>query len=120
MTRRRDGGVATAEFAVVLPAVVLMVVAGLTAFSVLFAQLRCVDAAREAALAAARGEADGVVRLAATRSGPADADVQVISSSTEVRVTVSGEAGGGGGLLPSFRVSASAVAHREPEWADGS
>ena len=119
MSRRRDGGAATAEFAVVLPALILVVVAGMAAVSVLFAQLRCVDGAREAARAAARGESDAVVRSAATKSAPTGAGVQVVASGSEVRVTVSAVAGGGGGLLPSFRVTASAVALREPERADG-
>jgi Flp pilus assembly protein TadG len=116
--RRRDGGVATAEIAVALPALVVLVAAGMTAVSVLTAQLRCVDAAREAARAAARGEAASVVRSLAQRSGPADAEVRVSSGGREVEVTVSAEARAVGGLLPSFRVRASAVALREPELAD--
>jgi len=120
MSRRRDGGVATAEFAVVLPALVLVVVAGMTAMSVLLTQLRCVDAARESARAAARGESDAVIRSSATRSAPEGAGVRVFVAGTEVRVTVSAEAGAGGGLLPSFRVEATAVALREPEQVDGS
>jgi Flp pilus assembly protein TadG len=116
--RRRDGGVATAEIAVALPALVVLVAAGMTAVSVLTAQLRCVDAAREAARAAARGEAASVVRSLAQRSGPADAEVRVSSGGREVEVTVSAEARAVGGLLPSFGVRASAVALREPELAD--
>jgi len=119
MNRRRDGGAATAEFAVVLPALVLVVVAGMTAVSILLAQLRCVDGAREAARAAARGESAAVVRSAASRSAPDGAGVQVVVAGGEVRVTVSARIGGGGGLLPAFRVEAHAVALREPEQPDG-
>ena len=55
MSRQRDGGMATAELAVVLPTLVLVIAVGLTMVSVVLAQVRCVDAAREAARAAARG-----------------------------------------------------------------
>jgi hypothetical protein len=110
--------VATAEVAVALPALVVLVAAGMTAVSVLTAQLRCVDAAREAARAAARGEAAGVVSSLAQRSGPAGAVVQVASGEREVQVTVAADARSVGGLLPSFHVRATAVALREPELAD--
>ena len=112
---RRDRGVATAEVAVALPALVVLVAAGMTAVAVLTAQLRCVDAAREAARAAARGEAASVVSSLAQRSGPTGSEVRVTSGGPEVTVTVSADARPVGGLLPSFRVGASAVALREPE-----
>ena len=115
MSRRRDGGMATAELAVVLPTLVLVIAAGLTMVSVVLAQVRCVDAAREAARAAARGELPGVVRSVAARAAPAGASVEVGSAGEEVRVTVSARAGRIGGLLPTFRVTASALALREPE-----
>jgi Flp pilus assembly protein TadG len=106
---------ATAELAVVLPALVLVIAAGLTTVSVILAQVRCVDAAREAARAAARGEAPDVVRSAAVRAAPGAARVEVASAGEEVRVTVSARAGRVGGLLPAFHVSAAATALREPE-----
>ena len=117
--RRRDDGVATAEVAVALPVLVMLVAAAMTAVSVLTAQLRCVDAAREAARAAARGESAAVVRSLAERSGPDGADVQVASGGREIQVTVSAVADPIGGLLPSFRVHADAVALREPESTGG-
>jgi hypothetical protein len=109
---------ATAEVAVALPALVVLVAAGMTAVSVLTAQLRCVDAAREAARAAARGEDAAIVRSLAERSGPDGSDVQMTSGGQEVEVTVSAEADSVGGLLPAVRVQASAVALREPESTD--
>ena len=115
MSRRRDGGMATAELAVVLPTLVLVLAAGLTTVSVVLAQVRCVDAAREAARAAARGEPADAVRSAAVRAAPGGARVEVGGTDEEVRVTVSAHAGPVGGLLPTFGVSASAVALREPE-----
>lgn len=115
MNPRRDGGMATAELAVVLPTLVLVIAAGLTMVSVVLAQLRCVDAAREAARAAARGESPEVVRSAAVRAAPTGAKVDVGGSREEVRVTVSARADRVGGLLPALPVSAHAVALREPE-----
>ncbi|GHJ50512.1 hypothetical protein Cs7R123_78540 [Catellatospora sp. TT07R-123] len=52
---RRDRGSATAELAVALPAVVLLLVAGLGAVAAVTTKLGCEAAARDAALAAARG-----------------------------------------------------------------
>jgi TadE-like protein len=114
-TGRRDSGMATAELAVVLPTLVLLVAAALMAVSVLVAQLRCVDAAREGARASARGEPVEVVREAAARVAPAAARVDVGTEGDEVRVTVFATAGRGGGLLPALRVTGTAVALREPE-----
>lgn len=115
---RRDRGMATAELAVVLPVLVLLVMAGMTAVSVSVAQLRCVDAAREAARAAARGEGGDVVASVARRAGPRGSAVQVTSGGIEVEVTVSARVGSVGGLLPPFDVRATAVALSEPGSTD--
>jgi hypothetical protein len=112
---RRDRGVATAEVAVALPALVVLVAAGMTMVSVLIAQLRCVDAAREAARAAARGEDAVVVRSLAERSGPRGSAVQMTTGHQEIEVTVSADADSIIGLLPAVHVEATAVALREPE-----
>jgi Flp pilus assembly protein TadG len=116
MTGRRDSGTATAELAVVLPVLMLVAVAAMTAVSVLLAQLRCVDAAREAARAAARGEDPAVVRSVAGRAAPEGAVVRVVVSGTEVRVDVTAVTGAG--ILPGLRVAGTAVALREPEPVD--
>jgi Flp pilus assembly protein TadG len=115
MTGRRDGGMATAELAVALPVLVLVVAAAMTAVSVLLAQLRCVDAAREGARAAARGEPIEVVRSVTGRAAPAGAVVEVTTTGDEVSVQVSARAGVVGGRLPTFQVGDTAVALREPE-----
>ena len=49
----------TAETAVVLPVLLLVLAGAVAAVVVVGAQLRCVDAAREGARAAARGESGG-------------------------------------------------------------
>jgi Flp pilus assembly protein TadG len=113
--RRHDDGMATAELAVVLPALMLVIAAGLTMISIMLAQVRCVDAAREGARAAARGEATAEVRASAIRAAPGGARVVIGADGDQVQVTVSARAGRTGGLLPTFGVSATAVALREPE-----
>ncbi|HJX42614.1 MAG TPA: TadE family type IV pilus minor pilin, partial [Geodermatophilus sp.] len=52
----------TAETAVVLPVLLLVLAAVVAAVVVVGAQLRCVDAAREGARAAARGEDPAAVQ----------------------------------------------------------
>lgn len=52
---KRDRGSATAELAVALPAVVLLLVVGLTAVAAVTMKLGCLATARDEALAVARG-----------------------------------------------------------------
>lgn len=108
---KRDRGSATAELAVGLPVVVVLLFAGLTAISAVTTQLQCVDAARDAALAASRGEPG---EAAGRRSAPADAVVTVTVDGDTVRAQVRAPVRPIGGLLPRLRVSAGAVAALEP------
>ncbi|WP_097237162.1 TadE family type IV pilus minor pilin [Streptomyces sp. 1331.2] len=111
--RRGDGGFVTAETAVVLPALVLL--AGMLIWGVLAAaaQIRCVDAARIGARAAARGEADAAELARA--AAPAGARVRVVPAADTVRVDVDAPCAGPGrvGRLLTVRVGAGAVAARE-------
>lgn len=84
----RDRGSATAELALGLPAVVLALLLVLVAGSAAVAQVRCTDAARAAARAAALGEDPGVVAaIVADLAGEA-AQVAVTTSGGWVEVTV--------------------------------
>lgn len=89
MSRRPDSGMVTAEFAVGLPAVVLVLGVGLAGLSAGVDQVRCVDAARLAARALARGdpapEAVGLARAAA----PNGAQVELRVGELVVSATVS-------------------------------
>ena len=69
--RRDDGdrGAVTAEFAVLLPVITLLVAALLVVASCAVVQMRCADAARTGARGAALGESDGVVAEMAERVG---------------------------------------------------
>lgn len=78
----------TAEIAAALPVFVALLIAAVWTVSVATAQARCVDAAREAARAAARGEDDAVVRDVAEAVAPSGATVKVSRSDTEVTVEV--------------------------------
>jgi len=109
--RVRDEGSATAELAVSLPALVLMVFTALTAVTAVRTQLECVDAAREAARAAARGES-GIP--AGARVAPNGASVSVADSGDTVRATVRVRVHPLGGRLPGIDVNATAVAAVEP------
>ncbi|MBN1091403.1 pilus assembly protein [Blastococcus sp. TML/M2B] len=104
----------TAETAVVLPVLLLVLVCAVAAVTLVGAQLRCVDAAREGARAAARGEADAVVAELAGRIAPDGAVTAVRLAGDRVRVVVSVEVAPLGPVPLRTRVSAEAVAQREP------
>lgn len=99
-TRRRDGarrrpprdparGAVTAEIAAALPALVVVVIGAVWVVSIALAQMRCADAAREAARAAARGEDPAVVADVAGEVAPDGARVRVDVESDLVTVEVS-------------------------------
>lgn len=104
----------TAETAVVLPVLLLVLAGAIAAVMVVGAHLRCVDAAREAARAAARGEDAAAVRALAARAAPDGAGTTVELDGTRVRVTVTAEVPALGPLPLRVEVSATAVAELEP------
>ena len=108
---RRDRGSVTAELATSLPVVVLLLLAGLTGVDAVVTKLRCVDAAREAARAEARGDPG---EAAGRRGAPDGATVSVLVEGDTVRAVVRVTARPLGRHLPGFPVQAEAVAAREP------
>ncbi|MDQ5840342.1 MAG: pilus assembly protein [Chloroflexota bacterium] len=105
----------TAEFAVVLPAVVLVLALSLGALGLAWDQVLCVDAARTGARAASRGDSAGAVILAASRAAPSGAMVSTVTSGDLVRVSVVSRPRVAAGLLPEWlRASSTASAVREP------
>lgn len=105
----------TAEFAVALPAVVLVLALSLGALGLAFDQVRCVDAARTGARAASRGDSYGSVISLTRRAAPSEALVSVDTSADLVRVTVVSGPRVAGGLFPAWlRASSTASAAREP------
>jgi TadE-like protein len=118
-SERVSRGSVTAEFALLLPSLVLLIGLLVGAAAAGVAQVRCIDAARSAARLAARHESTGAVLEAARSAGP---------SGAVVRVSGGGPASGGAGLVrvvvsarvslplpgrPGLSVSASSTARLE-------
>jgi hypothetical protein len=105
---------ATAEFAVAIPALVLVVALLASAVSLGMDQLRCVDASRAAVRLLARGEPSAVVQAAARAQAPEGAGVRLTSEEAVVTVEVVGRTPG---LLHRFGVSVQprGVAHARSE-----
>lgn len=95
-----------------LPVLVLLLAVAVTAVSAVTNQLRCVDAAREAARVAARGAPNAAE--VGGRVAPAGAQLTVESGGTQVRAVVRVRVKPFGGWLPGPEVSATAVAEPEP------
>lgn len=113
MRPRPDRGSVTAETAVLLPVLLVVLAAAIGVLACLAAQLQCVDAARAAARAAARGDGPAAVASTARRLAPAGAAVQQTSDGDTVEVTVSARVlpfGRALAALPAVRVSGRAVA----------
>ena len=105
----RDDGAVTVEAAFAVAALVVVLVlcvAGLTAVSM---QVRCVDAAREAARVAARGD-DRSASDAARAVAPDGAALQLRRDGELVVATVTARSV----LLPGLTIAAQAVAAAEP------
>lgn len=103
---RRDAGMVTAELAVAIPVVVLVLVICLAGLSAAVAQVRCVDAASAGSRAAARGDSPARVEELARRAAPDGAVVSVSTRGGDALVTVRVRAGGWGDLVPAWDLSA--------------
>ena len=86
--RPRDTGMVSAELAVALPAVLVVLVAGVAAVSAGLDQVRCVDAVGAAARLAARGEPTEAVSRAAAVRAPPGSSVRVAIGAGRARVEV--------------------------------
>ena len=111
---------ATAELAVALPALAVLLVVALSAVATALDQVRGVDAARSTARLLARGDDERGAVAAGRALAPTGATVAVHGRGGEVEVTVTAPASGvlgwlGVPLTPSSRaVAASEDAAREP------
>ncbi|MEU0302392.1 TadE family type IV pilus minor pilin [Streptomyces sp. NPDC006175] len=106
-----DRGTVTAEAAMALPVLVAFVLALLWALVAASDQIRCVDAARAGARAAARSEPEDSVRSAAQEAAPGRARVAVERTGGLWRVRVEAPTPGPGPL--GLTLSAEAVALAE-------
>lgn len=112
--RRRpapDSGAVTVEAAIALGAFVLVLAIALGAIASVTDQLRCTDAAREAARLTARGDSERG-RVAAERIAPSGARVTITVRGDTVEVQVHAEPVNG--LLPGVRLHGEAFAVAEP------
>lgn len=108
---RGERGSVSVEAAFVMCALVAVLAIVLGGVCAVVAQVRCVDAAREAARLVARGES-GRADEVARRLAPGGASVAVRIAGDEVTVEVSAEPVGGG--LAGLTVRAKAMAILEP------
>ncbi|HEY0804676.1 MAG TPA: TadE family protein [Pseudonocardiaceae bacterium] len=110
-----DSGMVTVEAAVALCAFVTVLAMVLAGVSMVLDQIRCTDAAREAARLVARGDQhrapDAVHQIA-----PGGATLSVTTTGDTITVMVQDPAASG--LLPGLHVQAEAYAVREPDTAD--
>jgi len=106
----------TAETAVVLPVLLIVLAMAVWVLACVSAQLRCTDAAATAARVAARGDSTAEAVSAGRRVAPGGADVQVTLVGDQVHAQVQTEVRPFGTALsglPGFDVRARAVAARE-------
>ncbi|MEU3347107.1 TadE family type IV pilus minor pilin [Streptomyces sp. NPDC006700] len=106
-----DAGFVTAEAAMVLPVLVLVVTTLVWVLLVVLAQIQCVDAARAGARAAARQDPEGSVTRVARDVAPHGAKVTVTRRGDHVHVLVVADPPGLG-VLP-FQLREEAVAEVE-------
>ncbi|BDU04082.1 TadE family type IV pilus minor pilin [Nocardia cyriacigeorgica] len=104
-----DTGAVTVEAAIALAAIVVAVVACIGALLAASTQVRCIDAAREAARLTARGDSTGAIP-AARAIAPPGAEIVVRRDGTRILATVTA----GTPLLPLLELRAEAVAAPEP------
>jgi Flp pilus assembly protein TadG len=89
--RRGERGAATAELAVALPSLVIVLAVALGAVDLGLSQVRCVDAARLGARLLARGEPQGPALAEVRAAAPEGARVFVTTAGTRVTVVVTGD-----------------------------
>lgn len=115
--RRRshhERGAVTAELALVLPAVVMVLLVCCTLGAAVLGQVRCADAARAGARAAAIGEPAAVVLSVARELAGADAEVSIEADGAWVEVVVSRPVAAGVLGAGTLEARASARAWVEP------
>lgn len=107
-------GAAAAETAAILPILGSLVIGAVWLLSLAVTQVLVVDAARESARAAARGDGDRAVVAAGEKVAPGNASFSVRRHGVDVVVEVEARVAGPGGLfgflpLPTARATATAT-----------
>lgn len=109
-----ERGFVTAETAMVLPTLMGLGLAFVLIVTAAATQLRCSDAAWEAARGLARGESPNFANRVVDRLGPAGASVSVETIDGTVLVRVSARLALSGALLPAIHVEGHAQVTCEP------
>lgn len=115
--RRDEDGAVTVETAMALPMLALFTLSMVWLVTIGLTQVRAVDAAREAARAAARDEDHGVARSLGARVAAKGSRITIGRRGDVVVARVSSPVPGPGGLFGDwvgFEVRAEAVAAQEP------
>jgi hypothetical protein len=115
---RLERGAATAELALGIPLLVALTAGVVWMLALGAAQVRVIDASREAARAVARGDDVAAAEAVALRIAPERAAVRIDVGDGQVVVETTVRVSGPGGLLaalPGVTVSADAVASMEAE-----
>lgn len=110
--RRSDAGMVTAEAALVLPSLMVVLALAVTVLVTVGAKIKVVDAAREAARIAARGDADAEASRAAVQLGPPGTKVTIRHRGHWVDVDVKAVVRPLG-LLPGFNLATHTLAWSE-------
>lgn len=108
---RGDTGAVTVEAAIALGALVAVLALALGGVAAVTDQLRCTDAAREAARLTARGDPTGA-RRAVAAIAPAGANLELVADAGGLTAIV--RATPASGLLPGVRIVGRAFAVAEP------
>lgn len=113
--RRAERGAVTAELALAMPLLLAVTIGLVWLLAAASAQIRVVDAAREAARIAARGDGGAAARDAALRIAPDGATLRLRSSGEHVEATARARVSGPGGVLgfAAITVEATAIALQE-------
>ncbi|CAN7514590.1 hypothetical protein JOE31_001129 [Arthrobacter sp. PvP023] len=111
--RVADRGAVTAEFAVALPAVLLLLALLLAGSAAGITQLRLEEAARAGARALARGEDAGAVEGIVRQLAGGSASSSIVGEGEWLSVTVSGRVSGPVGSIIPWTLSARALARSE-------
>jgi hypothetical protein len=106
-----DSGMVTVETAIALAAFLTVLAAALFTISAAIDQLKCTDAAREAARLTAKGEPEKA-KSAAKHIAPDKAAVEIRTTGDEIHVSISARPVAG--LIPGLELHAVAYAISEP------
>ncbi|MBW3084895.1 hypothetical protein KEM60_01085 [Austwickia sp. TVS 96-490-7B] len=111
-----DAGMVTAEIAIGIPAVLLTLILGLGTARTALDQIRCLDAARAGARAAARGDSDTAITAITRQGAPDTATIQLSRTAGFVHVDVTAPPPGPWPLtqLPPLHARATAADETTP------